>query len=87
MKTFTFNTDDKGELFCLEIAREMVRLFKIPFQEAIGRINREWKNVDLVGDEHAIYHDTTDFYARDVYFGHDSKWWKDESRAKPQPYP
>ena len=87
MSAFTFPTDPKGEHFCKEIADEMVQFFTIPMKEAIGRINREWKNVNLVGDQHVIYHESADFYAKDIYFGHDSKWWKNEEEAKPLPYP
>ena len=86
MNKFTFQTDVKGERFCQEIANEMVALFKISIEEAIGRINRQWENVRLVGEHHVIYHETQDFHAKDIYFGHDSKWWKNEDQAKPQPY-
>lgn len=87
MNTFTFETDAKGQQFCQVIANEMVKLFKISINEAVARINREWKNVKLVGDQHMLYHETEIFFAKDIYYGHDSKWWKDEEGAKPQPYP
>lgn len=87
MNIFQFETDNKGELFCREIANEMISIFKISIEEAVGRINREWVNVRLVGDQHVLYHEPADFYAKDIYYGHDSKWWKDEKKAKPKPYP
>jgi hypothetical protein len=86
MNIFEFKTDAKGERFCREIANEMVSIFKISIEEAIGRINREWVNVCLIGEQHVLYHETAVFYAKDIYYGHDSKWWKNEERAKPQSY-
>ena len=87
MNPFKFQTDFKGEHFCREIADEMVSLFKISMDEAVGRINREWVNVRLVGDQHAIYHDIACYYAKDIYYGHDSRWWKDEAQARPKSFP
>lgn len=87
MSALIFQTDIKGELFCKEIASEMARIFKIPIEEAVGRINREWKNVCLLGEQHALYHETSGFYAKDIYYGHNSKWWKNEEGTQPKPYP
>jgi hypothetical protein len=86
-RIFTFPIDANGQDFCEEIVREMISLFQVSEDEALGRINREWRNVKLIGIEHVIYHEGKRFYAKDIYFGHDSHWWKDEKNAKPQPYP
>ena len=87
MKKFSFPVDDRGKGFCCAIAYEMVRLFSISEDEAVGRINQAWRNVKLIEAEHPLYHEDEAFWANDIYYGHDSKWWKKPEDLKPQPYP
>lgn len=54
MNDFMFPTDDEGYAFCRKIVQQMVLLFGLDENEAIGRINREWMNVRLVGSEHVF---------------------------------
>ena len=87
MNQFSFPLDAEGQAFCCDIAKDMMRLFLIPKDEAIGRINREWRNVSILDRQHPLYHEDSDFWAKDIYYGHDSSWWIDEARAVGQPYP
>jgi hypothetical protein len=86
MKNFQFETNEKSELFCGDIARAMVRLFHIPLEEAIGRINAHWKNQPMVDDEDIAYHETDEFWANQIYFEDEPRWWT-VSDPKPRQYP
>ena len=95
MKTpWTFRTDTHSDAFCKRIASEMVRLFQITEEEAIGRINRGWGH--LPEFLHIAYHETAEHWAHHMYFGHESYWWILDERARerlglgplePQSYP
>jgi hypothetical protein len=87
MPEFIFETDAKGYAFCREIAVEMVKFFKISDEEAVGRINRQWKNAPFTKTEDIAYHETAEYWAKAIYFGKDSYWWKGEENLKPIPYP
>jgi hypothetical protein len=87
MNEFVFPTDDKGLAFCREIALEMRSLFEISEEEAIGRINRQWKHTEITGDKNIVYHEDSTSWAKDIYYGHDSAWWKGENGLRPRPYP
>lgn len=83
---FDFTTDAKSRAFCKTIATEMVGLFGIPLDEAVGRINRHWKGQSFVGEDEMIYHETEDFWAKEIYFERWPQWWT-VSNPKPRPYP
>jgi len=83
---FDFGTDKESQFFCESIAREMVRLFNISHDEAIGRINREWMRRKIIGDD-VIYHETENYWAKNIYFGKSSEWWLSPLSLKPKPYP
>lgn len=82
---FKFETDAKSQAFCESIAHEMVRLFGISSDEAVGRINKEWRNQSIVGDD-IIYHETEDYWAKNIYFGKSSEWWLSPPGLKPKRY-
>ncbi len=86
MSLFLFVTDKNSEEFCLLIAHKMVELFGISKEEAIGRINRDWKGQEIVGMD-VIYHEDEEYWAKEIYYGHDSRWWKGETGLKPSSYP
>jgi hypothetical protein len=82
MSKFRFRTDDRGEKFCTEIVDYMVSLFGISKEEAIIRINQEWKNQVLIGID-LTYHVVPEEWAKEIYWGHDSYWWiEGEKREK-----
>ena len=81
--------------FCRQIADEMVTLFGIGQQEAVARVNRHWSvpgdsgrtpRVWIVGMAIA-YHETPEFWAHDIYYGPDSRWWAPEPALTPLPPP
>ena len=92
-----FPTDARSDALCREIARDMVSQFGISMTEAIGRINRDWKDRNWLGSEWGVlvYHETADEWARDIYFGKETAWWvAEEHRDRlglgpvvPKPYP
>lgn len=90
-----FATNEKSDAFCREIVAEMVRLFGVSAEEAIGRINREWRGRDIRDELSIVYHEDAENWAHDMYFGKDSYWWiTGEKREElglepivPRPYP
>lgn len=79
--------------FCREIVEEMVAGLGVPRAEAVARVNRQWSDPApgdraprtwIVGLD-IVYHETAEFWARDIYYGHDSLWWN--SGATPDPLP
>ena len=83
---FDFKTDKESYEFCMLIANKMVELFKISLNEAIGRINRDWNGKDILGLD-VVYHEDEEYWAKTIYYGHDSFWWlkegKEELKALP----
>ncbi|BCU78294.1 hypothetical protein [Luteolibacter sp. LG18] len=84
---YTFETDEMSKAFCDRIAEQMVALFGIDAEEAVGRMNRLWKGQSFVGPDDLIYHEDEVFWANLVYFGGDSNWWENPPDLKPLPYP
>ncbi len=87
---FTFESDEKGRSFALEIAKTMECLFDIPLVEAIGRVNREWKDVKIFGQDQ-VYRRYPEEWARIIYYEVGTYWWVEkwmaENTPKPKPYP
>lgn len=57
-----------------EIACQMVLLFPITMDEAVGRINRFWKNRDITSEVEVnmLLHEEPDSWAKTVYYGRNS---------------
>ncbi|MCY9698413.1 hypothetical protein [Paenibacillus alginolyticus] len=90
MSTFVFKTNQESDDFCKRIAGSMVELFCISREEAIRRINNQWRGVDLTGDMvELITHELPNDWAYIIYYGHGSRWWKrkDDPTLKPIPFP
>jgi hypothetical protein len=87
---FFFEGDERAKSYALRIARTMVRLFYIPFSEAVGRINREWKNKRIIG-LNQIYRRDPEEWAKLIYYEDGTYWWVEkwmaEHTPKPKPYP
>ncbi|MCM3635561.1 hypothetical protein [Paenibacillus sp. FSL W7-1287] len=82
-----FSTTKKAEKYIDQIVHQLVILFNVSHQEAIGRVNRHWTNCEHIDDESMIYHMLPDEWAHEVYYGSDSMWWgKDKSALSPLPY-
>jgi hypothetical protein len=87
--------DNKALAFCHEIAEEMVRSYGISLSEAVARINRHWSapgtsgrvpRIWIVGLD-IVYHETAAYWAADIYYGHDSHWWRPDADLHPLPPP
>lgn len=87
---FSFELDNRGKSFCLRIARDMMNLFNISMPEAIGRINKQWKGLKIIG-ENLVYHRGSEEWAKIIYYEDGTFWWvkewMDENEPKPKPYP
>ena len=86
MRNYQFVTDKESRVYVDAILDEMVRLFSIPEEEALGRINRAWKALELIGDEDLIYHEDEEYWAKTIYYGKDSEWWNNPPSLRPLPY-
>ncbi|MCW1925666.1 hypothetical protein OKA05_24115 [Luteolibacter arcticus] len=84
---YTFTTDDQSTAFFDEISGEMIALFNISQDDAVGRINRQWKGQSFVGPDDLIYHETAVFWAKTLYYGVRVKWWLNPPGLAPRPYP
>jgi hypothetical protein len=87
MSRFAFQTDDRSEAFCNEIVDELVKQFAISEQEAVGRVNRKWAKLGRIVEPNYIYHESPGDWAKMIYYGKSSKWWKGGPELKPVPYP
>ena len=87
--------DHEALAFCRGIAEQMVRAYGIARAEAVARVNRHWSQPDASGRIPRIwilgldlaYHETEDYWAADIYYGHDSLWWLPNARPLPLPPP
>lgn len=91
-----FPTDTELDAYCREIAGELVARFGISEEEAVGRINRDWRPRHCLGPHvYLVYHETPEYWATEIYYGKDSYWWiAPEKRehlglgpVEPAPYP
>lgn len=89
VQPFAFNTTPESLVYCLSICQEMTRLFGISEAEAIRRMNQRWHHVGFVTPDEInnLTHDVPDYWAKDIYYGHESMWWRDEVNCKPLPCP
>jgi hypothetical protein len=74
MSKFIFQGSEKAIEYCHEIAIVMQSEFNINEDEAISRINSKWSDF-VLGDEDMIFHESPEFWAYDIYYGANSKWW------------
>ncbi|GEB35861.1 hypothetical protein BPA01_54410 [Brevibacillus parabrevis] len=66
----------------------MVDQFQITEEEAVGRINMHWSNTEIMGGCCMVYHESPEFWAYEIYFGSNSRWWarKGDPELKPKPF-
>lgn len=85
---FSFTMEEKAEAYIRAIIGEMIRLFAISEDEAIGRLNDKWRGLKFTDEDDELFRETPNWWAKNTYFGHDSVWWnKNECELKPLPYP
>jgi len=83
---FEFETDDQAEAYCEAIANEMEKLFGVSVTETVGRINGQWRGQSLIGEDCMIHRETTEAWAKLIYFECDPAWWT-VPNPKTCPYP
>jgi hypothetical protein len=85
-RRYEFAVDGEARAFCDEIIDDMIRKFGIAESEALGRVNRQWKNNGFK-DGDVRYHETAEFWASNIYFGADSQWWNSPQGLSPLSFP
>jgi hypothetical protein len=81
-------TDDAREYF-ERIITQMLFLFPITRDEAVGRANRFWRGKSFVDElsVNMLTHELPEYWAKSFYYGADVKWWLGEDGLEPEPYP
>lgn len=87
MNKFLFITDHDSEEYCVQIVREMVSLFGITEDEALGRLNQAFADQVIVGDDLPFYHEMPTYWAKSIYYEPGVYWWLSEQGLKSRPYP
>lgn len=80
--------DMKAAEFIDSIIIKMISEFGITKEEAYGRVNERWKHLGHISEDDIIFHETEEFWAYDIYYGHDSRWWArmNDKNLKPVPH-
>jgi len=86
---FYFKTNKDSYEFCRGIIECMITQFAIAREEAICRINKRWDGFEIITEDDMIYHETVEFWANDIYYGRDSRWWArgNDPSLTPLPFP
>ncbi len=90
LNEITVDGDERAKLLCIKIAQEMMKEFGISMPEAIGRVNREWKNKRIFGPNQ-VYRENLEYWAKRIYYKPGTYWWVEKWLAEhipePKPYP
>ncbi|GMK38552.1 hypothetical protein PCCS19_16060 [Paenibacillus sp. CCS19] len=88
MGKFVFDTDNSTYKFCECIVNRMITSFGLSDEEAVGRINNLWAKLGSILEGDIMFHETPEFWAYDIYYGHDSSWWHrlDDPSLRPIKY-
>ncbi|MFI6173521.1 hypothetical protein ACIBCN_42550 [Nocardia sp. NPDC051052] len=81
MGMFEFRVDKQAGQFIQSIVHEMMKIFGISEDEAVKRVNARFCGQAFTGDD-IIFHEGEDFWAKDIMYGGESAWWKNEADAK-----
>jgi hypothetical protein len=87
---WTFEASEEAVAYLDQIRAEMLLLFDITDEEAVGRINRHFAGQSITSDVKVgvLLHEEQDAWARHIYFGRDSFWWiHDPAELDPLPWP
>jgi hypothetical protein len=87
-----FNIDATPEAldYLSKIATKMTSLFSIGREEAIGRINRLWGGRRQFRTEMQLslfFRENVEYWAKQVYYRDDTKWWREGETLIPRSYP
>lgn len=87
MGKYLFESSSKVEDYCDRIVSELVNLFNISKEEAIGRVSFKWSKMDFIDDDSMRFHMLPEEWAYDIYYGANSFWWKKDIKdLLPLPY-
>jgi len=84
---FDFIPDEDAKAYCIEIVKQLMVLFDVSQEEAVGRINRAFAGQQLGGSDDWIYHEMPEDQAKFIYYEVGTNWWIEGSPLKPKPYP
>jgi hypothetical protein len=84
---FTFDVEGQLMAYCREITQEMMSEFNISYDEALGRINKHWGGQEFDCSDEIIYHETTEYWAKRIYYKSSCNWWVKGAKLEAKPYP
>lgn len=90
MNEYDFDVDEEGRAFCDGIVRNMVELFGISIDEAVGRVNRQWKGHHLNSHDDYPgfrYREDAEFWAHRIYYKSSVTNWSRGEQLPTKPYP
>ena len=79
-----------AKVYCDAIATEMMSSFGVSADEAVGRIDRHWRNAEFVEQEDVdtLMLELPHYWARRIYYPSDVDWWvTGEDGLEPRPFP
>ena len=88
MNEFELPATEDAIAYLQGIAGEMVGLFGIDRDEAVGRIRKFWRGQAFLTryELMALFHREEDGWARHIYYG-GQPWWLKGPPPEPAPYP
>jgi hypothetical protein len=86
---FDFVAREDALAFVGQILDEMRTQFGIDDEEALGRINRQWKGMSFESqaDVDTLTHERAADWARIIYYGPSARWWDESARPTPVAFP
>jgi hypothetical protein len=87
---FEFDATPEAQDYLSEIAAKMTRLFAISRAEAIGRMNKLWSGRCRFRTEMEVsllFHELPRYWANQVYYRDDTRWWHAGEELVPRDYP
>ncbi len=89
MSDLEFEVTPAAREYCDRIIEELMRLFGIGRDEAVGRMNRHWEGQSFLteDDVNDLTRESPDFWAQRIYYQSDVKWWIPGEELRSKPYP
>ncbi len=87
MSEFLMETSEDTSCLLQEIVDEMISMFGISRREAVARVNRQWKGMDLSGEDEIILHEDAYYWCLAIYYGVVSDWSPSADRSTWEPIP
>ena len=87
MSQYEFPCSADAQRFCGAIVTEMMAKFSIAQDEAVGRLNRQWRRYPFVADDDIRWHEDACFWANQIYYQDSVKWWVPGAELRAKPYP